>query len=62
MVLIASIVGARPKALVKLPYERISLALVRDPRDRSRITLAVTVSVPMVKLKEKRRQRRKKEQ
>lgn len=62
MVLIASIVGARPKALVKFPYERICFALVRDPRNRSRVTLAATISVPTVKLKAKRRQRPKNEQ
>ena len=50
MLLLASIGGFRPKALLKFRYSQITLAVVRDPkRDSVRTNLVATIRTPVVK-------------
>jgi hypothetical protein len=49
MLLLAGIGGFRPKALLRFPFKQIQLAVIRDPKDRSRTTIAVTFQVPIIK-------------
>ncbi|KAI9658227.1 MAG: hypothetical protein M1821_002359 [Bathelium mastoideum] len=49
MLLLAGIGGFRPKTLVHFPFRQIEVAVVRDPRDRSKTKLAVTFRVKIIK-------------
>lgn len=50
MLLLASIGGFRPKALLKFKYSQITLAVVRDPKkDSARTTFIATIQTPVVK-------------